>query len=170
MAGSQLLLTKEIYHAQNCLCNMQVLFLMLMRLLIQPQQEIKLHLEYSCKMRIPITPSSYKWRPRMCFSVLQAKVMGLLLAASVVKALGWNYIFFFSHCETLVEATESRNLIQNPRHWTIRPLLADFCNITSSLSSFKVTHIPRINNLLAHSLAKKGFLMQIILQLLYSMQ
>ena len=46
-------------------------------------------------MKILIIPSSNKRRPSNVFSVLQAEAMGLLLAASVVKVLGWNAVSFF---------------------------------------------------------------------------
>lgn len=92
------------------------------------------------------------------FSVLQAEAMGLLLAASTAKTLGWNSISFLSDCRTLVDAAEARNLLENPGHWRIRPILAEFFNIVSRLNSYKVTHIPRIKNMIAHSLAKKAFL------------
>lgn len=59
-------------------------------------------------------------------SVLQAEVLGLLLATTVVKALNWNAISFFSGCWTLVEAAEAKNFLKQPGHWSIRPTLADF--------------------------------------------
>lgn len=62
------------------------------------------------------------------FSVLQADAMGLLLAASVVKALGWRNVSFFTDCRTLADAAEARNLLDNPGHRRIRPILVDFFN------------------------------------------
>lgn len=92
------------------------------------------------------------------FLVLQADAMGLLLAASVVKALGWRNVSFFTDCQTLADAAEARNLLDNPGHRRIRPILVDFFNRASCLNSFRVSHIPRVQNLLVHSLNKKAFL------------
>lgn len=90
-------------------------------------------------------------------SVLQAEAHGLLLAASIVNALGWTDVSFLTDCKILAEAAEAKDLLTKPGHWNIRPILANFFHAASSLNSFKVSHIPRILNLIAHSLAKRAF-------------
>lgn len=66
--------------------------------------------------------------------------------------------FSFFYCRTLVEAVEAKNLLEHPGHWRIRPILADFFNLTFSLGSCRIKHIPRLKILLAHSLDKKAYL------------
>lgn len=89
-------------------------------------------------------------------SVLQAEALGLLLAAAVVKALNWSSIYFLSDCRTLVEVAKAKDLIRHPGHWNLRPTLADFFNLVSRFASYRIDHIPRIKNLMAHNLAKKA--------------
>ena len=45
-------------------------------------------------------------------SILQAEDMGLFLAASMVKALGWNLISFHYDCMILLDAAEAKNLFE----------------------------------------------------------
>lgn len=54
-----------------------------------------------------------------------------------------------------MEPTTAWELLENIGQWRIRPLLADYFNITISLKSCKITHIPRMKNLLAHSLLER---------------
>ena len=56
-----------------------------------------------------------------------------------------------------MEAVKAKDLIQNPGHWNLRPTLADFFNLVSGLACYRIEHIPRINNLIAHNLAKRAY-------------
>lgn len=89
---------------------------------------------------------------------MQTKLMGLILAASAIKELGLINVSFFTDCGTLANAADSRNLIDNPGHWRVRPITADFHKYASCLHSLKVNHIPRAQNILSHSLVKKAFM------------
>ena len=95
-------------------------------------------------------------------SVLQAEAIGLSLSAEVVKALGWNTAIFLSDCRNLVQVAKARNLLESPGDWRIRPMLAEFLNHTSFLSSCEVRSIPRNGNVIAHSLAKKAFMQRAV--------
>ena len=95
-------------------------------------------------------------------SVLQAEAIGLSLSAEVVKALGWNTAIFLSDCRNLVQVAKARNLLARPEDWRIRPMLAEFLNHTSFLSSCEVRSIPRNGNVIAHSLAKKAFMQRAV--------
>ena len=77
-------------------------------------------------------------------SVLQAKALGLLLAATVVKALKWNKVSFLCDCRNLVSAAKAKDLIQKPGHWKIRPTLADFFS-----TLFQIYFNAQLNNVIS---------------------
>lgn len=83
------------------------------------------------------------------FLVLQVEAM-------ISQGIGLKTCFFFTDCRSLANVAEAKNMKDNPRHWRIRPILADFFNFASDLNSHRVSHIPRSQNLLAHSLAIVG--------------
>jgi hypothetical protein len=89
-------------------------------------------------------------------SVLQVEAIGLTLSAMVVKALGWDSAVFFSDIKNLVQVARARNLLENPRDWRIRTILAEFLNQSSHLTTCEIRSIPRTGNVIAHSLAKKA--------------
>ena len=72
----------------------------------------------------------------------------------MLHALGWTEVSFLPDCKVLAEAVEANDLLAKPGHWRLIP--ANFCHVASSLNSFKISHIPRTLNLVAHSLAKRA--------------
>jgi ribonuclease HI len=86
-------------------------------------------------------------------SALQAEVFGLLLAANLVHHLQLQQVTFFTDCAILAKAAASRNIIEDPGHWQIRPQLATLFS-RPSFRKQKIFHIPRCMNFKAHFQAK----------------
>jgi hypothetical protein len=86
---------------------------------------------------------------------LQAEAQALVLAAAVVRSLGWNNVTFLSDCQVLVDAAEAADLISKPGHWSARPILAEFFRCRRQHLEH-VIKVPRSNNKIAHSIAKRA--------------
>jgi hypothetical protein len=86
-------------------------------------------------------------------SALQAETFGLLLAANLVHHLQLQNVTFFTDYAILAKAAATRNIIENPGHWQIRPQLATLFT-ASSFHGGKIFHVPRCMNFKAHFQAK----------------
>jgi hypothetical protein len=86
-------------------------------------------------------------------SALRAETFGLLLAANLVHHLQLQNVTFFTDCAILAKAAATRNIIENPGHWQIRPQLATLFT-ASSFHGGKIFHVPRCMNFKAHFQAK----------------
>jgi ribonuclease HI len=86
-------------------------------------------------------------------SALQAEAFGLLLAANLVHHLQLQQVTFFTDCAILAKAATTRNIIEDPGHWQIRPQLAALFS-SPSFHQQKIFHVPRGTNFKAHFQAK----------------
>jgi hypothetical protein len=86
-------------------------------------------------------------------SVLQAEAFALRLAVMVSNCLQIPYAGMFTDNNTLSRAAATNNIIEDPGHWELAPLLASLIN-NRSFDQYKIFHVARHLNFKADYLAK----------------
>ncbi|KAG2608453.1 hypothetical protein PVAP13_4NG320601, partial [Panicum virgatum] len=66
---------------------------------------------------------------------LEAEGWALILGARLAAALNLQVVKFLTDNEILASAAKKRSLRHYPGHWSLRPILAEFTEITDSSSS-----------------------------------
>jgi len=84
---------------------------------------------------------------------LQAEANALLLGAKLARALNLQRANLITDNEVLAKTARTASLRHRPGHWSLRPFLAEFADVTQGITS-SILKISRQNNKVADKLAK----------------
>jgi len=86
---------------------------------------------------------------------LEAEGWALLLGARLAAALNLQVVNFLTDNEILADAAKRRSSRQYPGHWSLRPIIAEFAEITEGMQH-SIIKINRDTNKMADRLAKQA--------------
>ena len=84
---------------------------------------------------------------------LQAEANALLLGAKLARALNLQRANLITDNEVLAKTARTASLRHSPGHWSLRPVLAEFADVTQGINC-SILKISRQNNKVADKLAK----------------
>ena len=87
--------------------------------------------------------------------LLEAEAHALLLSDRLVAALNLQVATLLTHNQVVVSAAQARSCHLQPEHWSLRPVLAEFEDITET-KQFSVIKIRKEANRIAGALAKRA--------------
>jgi len=86
---------------------------------------------------------------------LEAEALALLLATTLVVAKNLQSTVFITDNWVLASASKRKDLLLNPGHWSLRPILVD-SSVTTANMMHSISRIGRNTNTVADNLAKKA--------------
>ena len=86
---------------------------------------------------------------------MEAEGWALLLGARLAAALHLQVVNFLTDNEILADAAKRRSSRQYPGHWSLRPIIAEFAEITEGMQH-SIIKINRDTNKMADRLAKQA--------------
>ena len=98
---------------------------------------------------------------------LQAEANALLLGAKLARALNLQRANLITDNEVLAKTARTASLRHSPGHWSLRPVLAEFADVTQGITS-SILKISRQNNKVADKLAKMARQASIPISCLFS--